>query len=552
MTTRFAASITPVLLLCSLPALSQNAPGGGIPPSPTAPSVVPPVSLAPSKTKPGLDETPVASRLSADSVRYEGGVVIAEGSAEHPARFLSGAGQITAQTVRVDTANRTLKASGGVMLQRTRMSRSRVLRSSHLQARYERSLVTDTLRGENLDYDFKSRTGHLDKGQVQVANFDLMVNELMINGDRYTARNVVLRPGAQTPEEDKIYGVPPLNLKAKEITITVPPDLKAHTPPTVTAKGAALYFNNTRLLPIPRAVFGLTRRINKQRDTKAFDLTPGMAFNSTDGVILTTRVTVPLSQNPQGLQLIADIGASAKQTFRGGVSLELNNKFGQFALRGKVKDIVTHQLFTNKFLVDRVPELTYQSPDLRLFKLGGRQAGLRFDAGIGDFKEKVLQSATGFVGASLRSSRRTAGLTFTTRMNDEFGTTRDGVYLDLFATTSRYSANNARYRTAGFEIGYDGRITSRLNGVLSYRHNHINGATPFLFDQVEIPRELRSTFDYRLTPRFLIPIDLRYDLDQKKMRDRSIGLLRAYKSFAYGVIYDSAREDLRLEFRAGF
>src|SRR4051794_21003540 len=109
MTIRFAASITPLLLLCSLPASAQNSPGGGVPPKPSAPSVAPPISLIPGQNSGNaIDSTPIPSRLTADNVRYEGGLIIAEGSAAHPARFLSGAGEITAQSVRIDTANRSI------------------------------------------------------------------------------------------------------------------------------------------------------------------------------------------------------------------------------------------------------------------------------------------------------------------------------------------------------------------------------------------------------------------------------------------------------------
>ena len=49
-----------------------------------------------------------------------------------------------------------------------------------------------------------------------------------------------------------------------------------------------------------------------------------------------------------------------------------------------------------------------------------------------------------------------------------------------------------------------------------------------------------------------MPIDLRYDLDRKEFRDKSIGLLRSYKAFAYGMSYQAARRELKFEFRSGF
>jgi hypothetical protein len=594
MTNRHVARIAPLLLSAPLlsalpvtaqditqessPTNSQNAPATTVSPSdattPEATSPAPENTTAPENATPAENATPdanteapvtppvplnegktantegaaPASRLTADSVRYEGGTIVAEGSPTRPARFVSGSGEITAQSVRIDTVNRTLKASGGVVLQRTRLDRRRVMRSGNLPARYERAMVTDVLRGGNLDFDFTTRRGHLDHATVQIAGFDLIVDDLTINGDRYIARNVVLRPGGQTPEEDKIYGIPPLSLRAKQLVLTERPD----RPPVASVRSAGLYFKKTRILPIPRGLFNLTRRFGGGREERAFTLTPRLSLNAVDRVLVTTRLRIPLENQVQGLAVVADIGASAKQTFRGGLSLELNNRFGQLALRGKVKDIVTQQIERNKFLLNRVPELAYESPDVRLFKIAGRQTGLRFNAGIGTYEERIIDQTSGRVGPELRSSRRTAGITLTTRMTDEFGTNPGGPYLDLFAATSAYSTFDMNYRATGFEIGYDGRLHKRLAGVFSYRHTSLRGDTPFLFDEVEIPRELRATFDFQLSPRYMIPIDLRYDIERSGLRNKSFGLLRSYKNFAYGLVYDSARRDLSLEFRSGF
>jgi hypothetical protein len=489
------------------------------------------------------------SRLLADTVRYEGGTVVLLGSATRPAKFLSGVGEITAQTVRVDTLKRTVSAKGGVRLTRTREDKRKVLRTSRLPTRYERATITETLRGENLEYDFNTKKGSLDQGTVELADFSLNVASLTINGEKYIAQRVVLRPGGQTPEEDKIYGVPPLNLRAKKIELTIP---EKGGQPQIAARGAALYFKNTRLLPVPRYLLNYSTRINTPRDPQAFSLTPGISFNSTDRVLITTRLRYPLNQRINGLAFVADLGLSAKETFRGGAGFELNNGLGQFALQGKVKDIVTTQLIGNKLMLDRLPELSYRTPDVRLFKLpGGRQTGFRLEGAWGDYREQLVNRNLPNA-PRVKSSRRMAGIHFTTRMPDREGITPSGPYVDLFASRARYSLLDSKYNTSGFEIGYDGKISNKLRGVFSYRRTRIDGATPFLFDLIEIPRELRTTFDYQISPRYLIPIDLRYDLDRDDLRDASFGVLRSYKSFAYGVTYNTARNDLKLEFRAGF
>jgi hypothetical protein len=518
-----------------VPALS--APGHT---SPGTRIVTPP---APTGKDAGKDVMSVEpSRLSADKVRYEGGVIVLEGSTERPAKFISSAGEITAQNVRVDTENQTVKATGSVVVTRKRINARKVMRASNLPARYEREMVTETLRGDNLDYDFKTRKGQLDHATVELADFELSVAQLTINGEKYIARNIVLRPGGQTPEEDKIYGVPPLSLHARQVELTVP---EKSGDPKVRLKGAALYFRNTRLLPVP----GFAKKVDHSHNDSAYSITPGLSINSADRILLTTEIRFPLDKTVNGLSFVTDLGASARLGFRGGVALELDNSLGQLQLRGKVKDIVPSQL-TNRIQLDRKPELYYLSPAIRLLKLpGGRQTGLRFEGSWGDFREKLINSPG---AVSVSSSRQMEGVHFTTRLPNRDRSVPAGPYVDLFATRASYSLGDLRYRTAGYEIGYDGRFAPKWTGVVYYRQTNETGMTPFRFDVVEIPREVRTTLDYRYSPRYIVPLDFRYDIDRHDLRDASFGLLRAYKSFAYGLTYNTARSSIHFEMRTGF
>jgi hypothetical protein len=517
----------------------------------TQPSIAAPGHNAPGtrvvvpKTPAGKEIMPVdRSRLSADKVSYEGGVIVLEGNA----RFLTSVGEITAQSVRVDTENQIVKASGTVTIKRQRVYARKLMRASHLPTRYVRETVTETLRGDNLDFDFKSRKGQLDHAAVELAELELNVANLTINGDKYIARNVVLRPGMQTPEEDKIYGVPPLNLRARQIVITVP---RKDGSPSVRLKGGALYFKNRRLLPVPGFIpeREVSRQFGGSGGPVGYSFVPSLSLNSTDRVLLAARLRFPLDKTINGLSFVTDLGTSANLGFRGGPSLELNNSLGQLALRGKVKDIITTQL-TNRIQLDRLPELSYNSPTVRLLKLPGhRQTGIRFEGSWGDFRERIINTPN---GGTIRSSRRMAGVHFTTRLPNRDRTVPSGPYIDLFASTARYSFANLGYRTSGYEIGYDGKFLSKWSGVLLYRYTKLRGDTPFRFDEVEIPREVRATLDFQYSPRYAIPLDFRYDIDRKDLRDASFGLLRTYKAFAYGMTYNTARSNLSFELRTGF
>jgi hypothetical protein len=309
----------------------------------------------------------------------------------------------------------------------------------------------------------------------------------------------------------------------------------------VAVRGGALYFRNTRLLPVPSFLFNGVGA--GPRDPQAFTITPRPSVNSVDGVLLTTQIRYPLSPDPTGTALNADLGVSARVGFRGGVALEAPTRVGTFSLGLRKNDIVTTQL-TNRIILDRLPELSYSSRFLPVFQLPGKRlAGIRLNAGTGRFNERII----GGSDYEVDTSRTRASINFTTRGNDVAGP-----YFDVFARVTRYGNTNQSYRNSGFEVGYAGRLLPRILGALSYRSTTVSGDTPFRFDRVEIRRELRSTFDFELTPRYLIPIDLRYDLDRKQLRDKSIGILRSYKTFAYGLTYRAARNEIGLEVREGF
>jgi hypothetical protein len=479
------------------------------------------------------------SQLFATQLSYNGGVITAEGTAENPVRFVTAAGELKALRIQLDTINQVVEANGEVRLDRTTEIQRREIRARALGKRRFTESVQETLVGQNLHYDFKNSTGKLDSANVQLASLSITAGSLLINGRRYSATNVIVRPGALSEAERKIYGTPPLNIRAKSISATIN---EKDGRRNVTARGGGLYFRNTRILPLPAYIFraGLS---GGPAEESSYSITPGISLNSADNLLLTTRISVPLNKQPERLTSNFDIGLSQRVGFRGGVGLESDTGFGRLNLRLRQRDIVTTQL-TNRIELNRTPELDYRSHGLGTFALpGGRRAGFMLTGTYGDYTERTIGDDDGAV----RASRLYGRLLFSTRLNNV-----NGPFLDLFATTARYGGIENRYNSRGFTVGYEGNLLSRVRGRVSYSSTKLRGDTPFLFDEVQIRRELRSTVDVQLAPRYLLPIDLRYDLSQNRFRDKTFGLLRSYKTFAYGVVYQTARRDLRLEVRQGF
>ena len=517
------------------PQLSPTGPQTEVTPV-NPPAVVTPEATAPSETEAAPNATPAPSHLTAASVTYQGATIIASGTPQQPVKFQSAAGLIIAQEVRLDTQTQQLQASGSVQFERERQVARKELRPRRLPTVSREETVRETAFGNNLNYNFVTGEGTLDNAKLKLATLTISTESLTINGKSYVARNVLLRPGGLTDEEIKIYGTPPFNLRAREITAT-PVERNGQQRQRITLRGGGLYFKSTRILPVPSYSF----YAGGQRDESANRITPGISLNSADRLLITTKFLFPINKlNPDRLSAVADVGFSARVGFRGGAGLTSNVPAGRFALNLRKNDVVSSQL-TNRIELDRKPELTYQSPAFLPFNLGKQRAGFAFDGSLGDFAERLIGSDT-----RVSDTRARGRLVLTTRLEPG-----PGAFARLFSAYSSYGKGGT-YRNNGVELGYDGQLLPRLRGQVSLRLTDVKGDTPFRFDRVEIRRELRATADYQLSPRYIIPLDLRYDLQQGRFRDETFGILRSYKTFAYGVTYQTSRRDLRLEIRQGF
>lgn len=522
------------------------------PPAAVAPDAVAPATVAPDAVAPatatadvaaasGEDKSgattaaPQQSRLQAASVSYQGSTIIASGTPDNPVRFQSAAGLILADNVRLDTQTQQLQASGKVQFERERLVERKALLPRGLPAASTTETVRETAFGNNLNYDFKTGQGTLDTAKLRLATISISTESLIINGKTYVARNVVLLPGGLSDEEIKIYGTPPFSLHAREVTLA-PVERNGQQRQRVTLRGGGLYFKGTRILPVPSYSF-----YSGGGQSDGSRIIPGISFNSGDRVLVTTSFLFPLNKiNPDRLSATADLGYSARVGLRGGLGLTSTLPVGRFALNARKSDVISTQL-TNRIELDRKPELTYSSPAFLQFPLGKQRAGLIFDGSLGNFTERLIGR-----DQPVSDTRTRARLVLTTRLQPG-----PGAFARLFSTYSSYGKGGI-YRNNGVELGYYGRLLPRLRGQVAVRFTDIKGQTPFRFDQVEIRRELRATADYQLSPRYLVPIDLRYDLQQNRFRDETFGILRSYKTFAYGVTYQTARRDLRLEIRQGF
>jgi lipopolysaccharide export system protein LptA len=387
---------------------------------------------------------------------------------------------------------------------------------------------TRDITGAALRYDLDQRRGTLDNAQIVVEQLNFRGEQIQVQmQDKHFSMTSVMVTACAREN-------PHFSLRARMIDVTLEDE--------ASVRGVSLFWGKRKLFTLPRVNFLMPGASKEPRRRRSLMPTP--SFNKNDGLLLRTGYTLPLIEekpgSKQGLFANVDLGYSTQRGFRGGPSLVYRTTFASptknektgfsIALKAKEKDGVEDH-FNSRLLVDRRPELEVRAQP---FTVVSKRLILDAVAAVGDYDE---------FPSGMSSSRKYFALNLDTRAP---GATSP-FYGRLFAEKRDY--DNSDMRVLGLEVGVQGMIPRRAKGRISYVTTNIHGVTPFEFDQILIPHELRAEVDVRLDRNWMFPLDLRYDLDRNEFRDKRIGILRTLDCIGYGVSYDSARKEIKLEVR---
>lgn len=105
-----------------------------------------------------------------------------------------------------------------------------------------------------------------------------------------------------------------------------------------------------------------------------------------------------------------------------------------------------------------------------------------------------------------------------------------------------------------YRWGYGGaflrhRFSEDLRVSVGYLRYFVRGSTPFQWDDVDIPHELRASVQVPLMGRFSVKLVGRYDLDQGRLRDQAYSLLYRDSDFIYSAQWRTGRRDVLFEIK---
>ncbi len=109
-------------------------------------------------------------------------------------------------------------------------------------------------------------------------------------------------------------------------------------------------------------------------------------------------------------------------------------------------------------------------------------------------------------------------------------------WYSLAGRQSFYSTGDD-YRDIALTAGASRRISHDLKGSLSLTHHITGGRTPFLYDRVEVRTELRPDIDLRMSPKWSVRANGRYDAGSGKLRDYEVELRRRAHALTWALRY---------------
>lgn len=188
---------------------------------------------------------------------------------------------------------------------------------------------------------------------------------------------------------------------------------------------------------------------------------------------------------------------------------------------------------SDRLALSRTPEVTFR---YHLFERDDPRAALDFSLSLGDFREDLLSRRDRDDPPRPRVHERRALGALSYVANASQQRLRTG---DWYGATGRMSTYSSDDTFGDLELfaGVGGRLAGTLTGHATVRHHLTRGATPFLFDDVDIKTELQAGLSWALTDRWGLDGWGRYDLEGADMMDYQVGFSYRAHCLTWGLYY---------------
>ncbi len=288
-------------------------------------------------------------------------------------------------------------------------------------------------------------------------------------------------------------------------------------------KGAAVELYGVRIPLVPSFSFTVGGE-----EKGASPLIPVPSYSSRDKLFLPYRLSF---SGPQ-----ADLQSSLtlKLTQRRGIRAHSQNIYtgANWQAEGMVSQTEDYYAELGDYLVlDRRPQLQYTKFSADPDQERGWAGSVTLANIIEDLKEDDDDPSP---RPTVREQSVQLGLRYDSRSSS--ADTEEGEWYSLAGRQSFYSTGD-NYRDLALTAGASRQISNNLKGSLSLTHHITGGRTPFLYDRVEVRTELRPDIDLRMSPKWSVRTNGRYDVGSGKLRDYEVELRRRAHALTWALRY---------------
>jgi hypothetical protein len=285
-------------------------------------------------------------------------------------------------------------------------------------------------------------------------------------------------------------------------------------------RGSSLDFYGVRVPLLPY----WTERLGGRRESTR-GLLPTLGYSKRDGVYIPYYFDFAGAQPDRVSDL--NLRATAK---RGITFLSENRRVqGRWVAEGWASRMEDVRDKLRAYLVyDRLPELL-----LTGYQHGADQnQGWKLGTSLGNFYERdQTQPAL----PEVHRLRALAGLGY--HWGGHAQTLRQGRWASVWSTGAVYSRGE-HFLDTTMTLGVGRRFSPSFQGDLQYLHHFQGGQSPFQFDRVDLPRELRPALDWQVTRSWRLVSFGRYDTQHGALRDYRLELSKRFRCLTWGVYYN--------------
>ncbi len=357
------------------------------------------------------------------------------------------------------------------------------------------------LTGHNIIYDYKQQSGTIAAAQGTVQG---STNKAYIKG-----QNLQVASNKMVVHQGWITGCPAIkpdyHVTADKIEIWPGDKLIAYN--------ASFYIKGRRIYTLPK----YSKSLN-DNDKGEF---PRLGYSSDDGLMIAQYLEYPLSNRTS---VFADAVYYTKRGFE--PSYGVINRMPGYTLQfGAVRESNSDDEWITK-----EPEFSLTTDPI---KLGNTPLTAKILLSAGKWKEEAVAGWRQSYGLSLNH----APIKLADNVTLNFGMGYQGIH---------YAYNDTTNHIWSYRVMVQGE-SKKLDWWTGYIHNNESGDSPYVYDDIETPRELTAGFIYKLDSKNGLGVNAVYDMSTDKIKDVDYIWRRDLHCWKADITYREKRNEWRVK-----